>query len=136
MGIYIEHTAGAFPFWLAPEQAVIVPIKKEVHGDFCHKLHAELERRGFRVSLDERPESMGYKTRQIQKAKIPFMIAVGDREIENEQVSLRAYGEKHNQTLSLRELIDKFTELQIEETPARLRPSPLPLSDMNAYVKS
>ncbi len=123
MGIYIEHVAGAFPFWLAPEQAVIVPIKKEAHGDFCHNLHAELEQRRFRISLDERPESMGYKTRQIQKAKIPFMIVVGDREVENEQVSIRAYGEKHNQTLSLSELIDKFTELQTKEIPAKLRPS-------------
>ncbi len=128
MGIYIEHTGGAFPFWLAPEQAVIVPIKNEVHGPFCQQLHTELERHGFRISLDQREESMGYKTRQIQKAKIPFMIAVGDREVEGGQVSLRAYGEKRTQTLSLKELIDKFTQLQSEEVPAQLRPTPLNLS--------
>ncbi len=121
IGIYIEHIAGAFPFWLAPEQAVIIPVKKEAHGKFCQDLKVKLDKLGLRVHLDNRNESMGYKTRQTQKAKIPFMVVIGDREVETNTVSLRPYGERQSETLSLEELINKFETLQLEKTPAKLR---------------
>ncbi|MCK5882193.1 MAG: threonine--tRNA ligase [Bacteriovoracaceae bacterium] len=120
-GILLEHVAGAYPFWIAPEQAVIVPIKSELHLEHCKKIQNEFEAMGFRVRIDDRNESMGFKTRQIQKAKIPFMIAVGDKEIEEDAVNLRAYGAKYGKQVSLVELKAMFLELNAEKLPKGLR---------------
>lgn len=120
-GVYLEHVAGAFPFWLAPEQAVIVPVNNEFHLDFANNLQRELFNKGLRVKVDDRNESMGYKTRQIQKSKAPFMIVIGDREMENNSVSLRKYGEKKTESMTIDELKDLFTQLDAEFVPASLR---------------
>jgi threonyl-tRNA synthetase len=121
IGVYIEHVAGAFPFWLAPEQVVIVPVKNDLHIETAQKLYDELFTLGLRIRLDDRNESMGYKTRQTQKSKIPFMIVIGDREVENGTVSLRAYGERESITLTLSELKEKFTALDNEKFPQALK---------------
>lgn len=121
IGVYLEHVAGVFPFWLAPEQAVIVPVSTDKHLDFSKKICDELKALGLRVRVDERNETMGYKTRQIQTAKIPFMLVIGDREMETNSVSLRAYGAANSQTLSFLDLKDKFLELNKESIPAKLR---------------
>ena len=76
MGILIEHVAGAFPFWLAPLQARIVPIK-DTHNDYCRDFARELKKSGFRVDIDDRNESMGLKTREAQMAKNPFCFGCG-----------------------------------------------------------
>jgi threonyl-tRNA synthetase len=120
-GVYLEHVAGAFPFWLAPEQAVIVPVNNELHGKAAAELCLRLKNKGFRIRVDDRNESMGYKTRQIQKSKIPFMLVLGDREIETSSASIRAYGEMISNTLSIDELETKFTTLDLEKVPASLR---------------
>ena len=120
-GVYLEHVAGAFPFWLAPEQATIVPVSGEVHGEFSAKLQKELFKKGLRVKIDDRNESMGYKTRQIQKAKIPFMLVVGDREMESNSVSVRKYGEKRTETMSIEEVTNLFMELNKDVVPKKLR---------------
>ena len=124
MGVYTEHVAGAFPFWLAPVQGVIVPVNGERHGKACEELHRQLLQRGFRVSLDQRNESMGYKTRQIQKNKIPFMLVIGDREMENQSLSVRAYGKAQSQSFTQEELMQKWETLNLEEMPLPLRVSP------------
>lgn len=121
MGIYIEHTGGVFPFWLAPTQATIVPISSENHGEFAQKLAEELRRSGLRVDVDDRNESIGYKTRQIQKSKIPFMLVIGDREVEANGVSARRYGEKHSRNLSTEELKEEFQNLMLEAMPKKYR---------------
>lgn len=121
IGIYLEHTGGIFPFWLAPTQATIVPISTENHGEFAQKLASELRRSGHRVEVDDRNESIGYKTRQIQKSKIPFMLVVGDREVEANAVSARRYGEKHSRNLSLEELKNEFETLMLESVPEKYR---------------
>lgn len=121
MGIYIEHTGGVFPFWLAPTQATIVPISSENHGEFAQKLAEELRRSGLRVDVDDRNESIGYKTRQIQKSKIPFMLVIGDREVEANGVSARRYGEKHSRNLSTEELKEEFQNLMLEAMPEKYR---------------
>lgn len=120
-GVYLEHTGGNFPFWLAPDQAVIVPVNNENHLDYAQKLNQKLKDIGFRTRVDDRNESMGKKTRQIQKGKIPFMIVIGDREIETESVSIRAYGSMDSNTLTNDELIAKFNELNEERMPKELR---------------
>lgn len=116
-GVYLEHVAGAFPFWLAPEQIVIVPVNMDIHGEHAKKLSKSLFDKGYRVKVDDRNESMGYKTRQIQKAKIPFMLVIGDREMENNTVSVRKYGEKKSFTWSEEEMLEKFSALDAVKEP-------------------
>ncbi len=91
-GILIEHYAGAFPTWLAPTQVCIVPIA-ERHNDYAAKIYNELFKEGIRVQLDDRSESMNYKIREaLQDKKIPYVVVVGDKEIEANQVAVRVRG--------------------------------------------
>jgi len=87
-GVLIEHYAGAFPVWLSPIQAVLIPIADR-HLDYTKKVAAELKKAGLRVSVDDRPERMNAKIRDAQNQKVPYMLVVGDKEIENGQVALR-----------------------------------------------
>lgn len=122
-GVYLEHVAGVFPFWLAPEQVVIVPVNNDIHIDHCNKLCRDLQMKGFRVRVDDRKETMGLKTRQIQKAKVPYMIVIGDKEQEANSCALRAYGTKHTKVLSVEETIEMFNELNLEKVPKEIRES-------------
>lgn len=122
-GIYLEHTAGVFPFWLAPEQAVIVPVNNEIHLAYCKDLCRDLQKRGYRVRVDERNETMGLKTRQIQKSKAPYMIVIGDKEIESKSAALRAYGQKFTKVMTNDELVTLFEELEAEKFPKQFRDS-------------
>jgi threonyl-tRNA synthetase len=121
IGVYIEHVGGAFPFWLAPEHAVIVPVNNEHHLEHSQELAEQFKKLGFRVRVDDRNESMGYKTRQTQKAKVPFMMVIGDKEIESQSVSLRKYGEKSSETLSVDDIKETFKQLNLEKMPKELR---------------
>ncbi|HLF09324.1 MAG TPA: threonine--tRNA ligase [Dehalococcoidia bacterium] len=88
LGILIEHTAGAFPVWLAPVQAVVIPIADR-HNDYGQRVAAQLKESGFRVHVDDRKERMQAKIRQAQLQKVPYMAVVGDREAQEQSVSLR-----------------------------------------------
>ncbi len=91
-GILIEHYAGAFPVWLAPKQAAIVPIA-ERHNEYSEKLFYEMKNKGLRVLFDDRAESMNYKIRDcLQNKKIPYVIVIGDKEIESGQLAIRKRG--------------------------------------------
>src|SRR5262249_8032594 len=81
MGILIEHTAGALPFWCAPVQAVFVPIN-DSHVPFCNVAAEKMRAAGLRVEVNDSNSSMGAKTREAQTQKIPYMLAVGDRELQ------------------------------------------------------
>ena len=120
-GVYLEHVAGAFPFWLSPEQAIIIPVKNELHLEGAKILEKELHKKGFRVRVDDRNESMGLKTRQAQTGKIPFMLVLGDKEIESKMVAVRKYGEMKSETISQAELFTMFEGLDAEKVPAPLR---------------
>ena len=91
-GILIEHYAGNFPLWLAPVQVMILPIADR-HFDFARQVRQELLANDFRVELDERNEKIGFKIREAEVAKTPFMVIVGDKEVEQNKVSLRVKGE-------------------------------------------
>ena len=121
IGVYLEHVAGVFPFWLAPEQAVVVPVSTDKHLEFSKKVATDLKTLGLRVRVDERNETMGYKTRQIQTAKIPFMLVVGDREMESNSLSVRGHGELKSVTMSIDELKAKLLELNLDKTPKKFR---------------
>jgi threonyl-tRNA synthetase len=121
IGVYLEHVAGAFPFWIAPEHAVIVAVSNEKHGEYSQKIAMELNDLGFRVRVDDRNESMGYKTREIQKGKIPFMMVIGDKEMEENSISLRKYGEQKSETFTLAQIIEMFKTLDLDKVPSELR---------------
>lgn len=87
-GVLIEHYGGAFPAWLAPVQAEIIPIADR-HIDYANELAARLRQNRFRVHVDTRTDRMNAKIRDAQKEKIPYMLIIGDKEMENQQVSLR-----------------------------------------------
>ena len=87
-GILIEHFAGAFPVWLAPVQAKIIPIS-DSHAVFANEVKSQLESVGLRVEVDYRAEKMGLKIREAEKQKIPYMLVIGDKEMENQSLALR-----------------------------------------------
>ncbi len=88
IALLIEHYAGAFPLWLAPVQAVVVPIADR-HGDYAETVATRLRDRGLRVEVDVRQEKMGYKIREAQLRKIPYMLVTGDRESAEGAVAVR-----------------------------------------------
>jgi threonyl-tRNA synthetase len=88
LGILIEHFAGAFPVWLAPVQVKILPIADR-HHEYCRKLAAKLQKAGIRVQADLRNEKIGFKIRQAETEKVPYMLVVGDKEVEAGKAALR-----------------------------------------------
>ena len=88
IGVITEHFAGAFPTWLAPVQVKILPITDRA-GDYAKELSAALDARGFRVEVDDRNEKIGKKIREATLEKVPYMLVVGDRDVENKTVSVR-----------------------------------------------
>src|SRR5512134_243923 len=87
-GVLIEHYAGAFPLWLAPVQAVVIPVA-ERHHEYSAKVAEQLVRSGLRVHVDDRSEKLGYRIREAQVQKVPYMLVVGDKEAEARTVSVR-----------------------------------------------
>ena len=100
IGILIEHFAGAFPTWLAPVQAMIIPITDRQH-EYAKELEKKLNAAGIRVEADYRSEKMGYKIREAQLKKIPYMLVVGDKEMEDGTVAVRARKEEKGGTMTV-----------------------------------
>ena len=96
----IEEYKGAFPTWLAPVQVQVIPVSPDVHFDYAKEVHEKLEAAGFRVEMDDRDEKIGYKIREAQMQKIPYMLVVGDKEVADEAVNVRKYGEQKSETIS------------------------------------
>jgi threonyl-tRNA synthetase len=88
LGVLIEHLSGAFPLWIAPVQAVVVPIADR-HNEFCHEIGNKLRTAGLRIEVDDSNERMNAKIRQAQLQKVPYMLVVGDRELAGGIVSVR-----------------------------------------------
>lgn len=88
IGVITEHFAGAFPLWLAPVQIKILPITDRV-AEYCQNVATQLDALGYRVETDNRLETLGYKIREAQKNKIPYMVIVGDKDMENGTISIR-----------------------------------------------
>jgi len=117
-GILIEHYAGAFPTWLAPTQVAIVPISNEKHADFAEKVYKEMRAAGIRAKLDDRSESMNYKIREsLQDKKIPYVVVIGDKEIDANSVAVRARGIGQVGTMKVDEFIAKI-EAEIKSRSA------------------
>ena len=89
LGMIIEHFAGAWPLWLAPVQAVVLPIADR-HLEYARTVQQALAARGLRVEVDARVEKIGYKIREAQLQKVPYMLVIGDREVAEGAVSVRS----------------------------------------------
>jgi len=112
-GLLIEHYGGAFPVWLAPEQVVIIPVADR-HLDYAAGLEKELRKADVRVRVDNRSERMNSKIRQAQLDKVPCMLIVGDREIENSTVSVRLRGGAQVPALSVSDLKEAISRAVAE----------------------
>ncbi|MDM5200030.1 threonine--tRNA ligase [Fictibacillus enclensis] len=95
----IEEYKGAFPVWLAPVQVQIIPVSS-VHEEYAKKVSEELLEEGIRVEVDNRDEKLGYKIREAQMQKIPYMLVLGDQEISDQTVNVRKYGEQKSETIA------------------------------------
>ncbi|PAK39870.1 threonine--tRNA ligase [Peribacillus simplex] len=112
-GILIEHFAGAFPVWLAPVQVQIIPVS-QVHLDYCLQVQKALKNQGIRVKIDDRNEKLGYKVREAQMGKIPYMLVLGDKEEKENEVNVRKYGEQEFENVTIETFIKKMVQ-QIKE---------------------
>ncbi|WVE60544.1 threonine--tRNA ligase [Enterococcus faecium] len=101
-----EVYKGAFPTWLAPIQATIIPVSVDAHGDYAYEIKERLQMKGLRVEVDNRNEKMGYKIRASQTQKIPYQLVVGDKELEDATVNVRRYGSKETAVEDLNIFID------------------------------
>ncbi|MDX8290081.1 threonine--tRNA ligase [Metabacillus indicus] len=102
----IEEYKGAFPTWLAPTQVQVIPVSPTVHLDYAKSVQEKLQAEGLRVELDARDEKIGYKIREAQIQKTPYMLVVGDNEAAESAVNVRKYGEQKSETISLDAFID------------------------------
>ena len=109
IGILIEHYAGAFPVWLAPIQVKILPVSSR-HIEYAEKIASEIFDKDIRVEVDSRNEKIGYKIREGQLAKIPYMLVVGDKEIEEKGVSVRRFGQGDLGFMDLQNFTDRVRE--------------------------
>jgi len=105
----LERYKGAFPTWLAPTQAVVIPVNEEAHGDHVMDIVNEMKTKGLRVDPDLRNEKMGYKIREGQTQKIPYQIVIGDNEMEDDTLSVRKYGEDKAETIDRSEFLETIT---------------------------
>jgi threonyl-tRNA synthetase len=107
LGILIEHCAGWFPFWLAPLQAIVLPIS-EKHHDKAREVYKRLDEAGVRAEVDLRMEKIGYKIREAQIQRVPFMLVIGDKEVEENKVAVRSRenGDEGPQDLGI--LLERF----------------------------
>jgi threonyl-tRNA synthetase len=101
----IEEYKGAFPTWLAPVQVQVIPVSPGAHYDYAKKVQEQLQNEGFRVEIDGRDEKIGYKIREAQMQKIPYMLVVGDKEVEETSVNIRKYGEQNSETKPFRDFL-------------------------------
>ncbi len=110
IGIITEHFAGAFPMWLSPVQIKILPISTEKHADYAKRLADKLDELGFRVEVDDRNEKIGYKIREAQVQKIPYMLVIGDKEMEEGTVGVRNRKDGDLGAMKLEDFIAKAKE--------------------------
>jgi len=113
IGILIEHYAGEFPVWLAPVQAIALPIADR-HNDAAGQVVASLRDAGLRAELDDRTESVGRKIREAELRKIPFMLVVGDREAEEGTVAVRRHGVGDEGSVPADEFVARLGEMAAE----------------------
>lgn len=101
LAILIEHFGGAFPAWVAPVQVKVIPVSNAVHEQYANEIALKLAQAGVRVEQDARDEKLGYKIREAQMQKVPYVLVIGDKEMENGAVNVRKYGEEKSEVIAL-----------------------------------
>lgn len=114
IGVLIEHIGGAFPTWLAPVQAVILPIADR-HLEFAEKIATELKGLNLRVEVDGRAETLGAKIRDAQNQKVPYMLVIGDKEVESGKISVRSRDGGDLGSLELKNFLENFIIKDVNE---------------------
>jgi threonyl-tRNA synthetase len=107
-GVLIEHFAGSFPVWLAPVQVAVIPVSQNFF-DYAGEVTDELEKNGIRVEFDKRNEKIGYKIRDWETQKVPYMLILGEKEMNAGNISVRKHTEGDKGALGLNEFIDNIT---------------------------
>ncbi|PFW23466.1 threonine--tRNA ligase [Bacillus cereus] len=101
LAILIEHFGGAFPAWVAPVQVKVIPVSNAVHEQYANEIAHKLAQAGVRVEQDARDEKLGYKIREAQMQKVPYILVIGDKEMKNGVVNVRKYGEEKSEVIAL-----------------------------------
>lgn len=114
VALLIEHTAGKFPLWLTPDQAIILPIS-EKFNNFAKKLAYNLKNLDIRTLIDDRNEKIGKKIREAELKRIPYMLIIGEKEEQNGTVSVRKQGEGDLGTMTIDEFVNLIKEKVAEE---------------------
>jgi threonyl-tRNA synthetase len=117
VAVLIEHTAGKFPMWLTPDQAIILPISEKYH-DYAEKVLKFLNNSDIRTLIDSRAEKIGKKIRDAELKRIPYLLVVGEREVESGLISIRKQGQGDQGSIKPEEfvaLVNKEIEAQIAE---------------------
>ncbi len=105
----LEEYKGALPTWLSPVQVQVIPVSNEAHLEYATLVKEQLQLAGVRVEIDERDEKLGYKIRESQMQKIPYMLVLGDKEVEAEAVNIRKYGEQNSESKPLQAFIEQVS---------------------------
>ena len=113
MAFYLEETKGVLPLWLAPIEINILPVNNEYHLDYAKDLSTKLEKEGYRVNLDCREEKLGYRLRDAVVKKIPVIIILGQKEVDDKTISYREFGSEKTTTLTYKDFI-KYLEKRIK----------------------
>jgi threonyl-tRNA synthetase len=108
MGIFIEHTAGNFPVWMAPEQVRILPVSTDKHLDGARALEHELSVAGIRVDVDAADETVGKKIRNSSKDKVPYVLVIGDKELSEDILTIRIRGVEEQVEMTKNAFVEKI----------------------------
>ncbi|MFA5993597.1 MAG: threonine--tRNA ligase, partial [Parcubacteria group bacterium] len=109
IALLIEHYAGAFPVWLSPVQVMVVPISEEKFGAYAEQVREQLTMAGVRAKVDASAESLGKRIRNAEKEKIPYMLVVGEKEMEAQTVAMRPRGTKDQSVMSVADFVEKIS---------------------------
>lgn len=110
MMVILEHFGGALPVWLHPDQVIVIPISSEKHLDYANELYTEMKKAGIRVEVDSANETLGNRIRKDQAMKVPYMIVVGDKEVENKSVNVRLRNGESLGELALNDFVNRVKE--------------------------
>ncbi|ASN06480.1 threonine--tRNA ligase [Virgibacillus necropolis] len=111
LGILVEHFGGVFPAWLAPVQVKVIPVSNEVHRSYAEEINQRFKQAERRSELDLREEKLGYKIREAQMKKIPYILVVGDNEVENRSVHVRQYGQDDSKEVKLETFLTEINQI-------------------------
>ena len=119
-GVLVEHFGGYFPLWIAPVQAIVLPITDK-QMEYAGRVVEQFRAAGIRTELDDRSEKVGFKIREAETQKIPYMVVVGDKEIQSSSASVRHHGEGDQGVFPIDTIIERLTnEIKSRALPPQL----------------